>query len=93
VIRGFCKRAQSEKDWKVFGSIEAFVGVLKEPQEIIELTPEVTGGIHVKGGTILGTTNKGNPIHYPTVHADGSVTYEDRSQHLVDLLNTLEFDA
>lgn len=93
VIRGFCKRARTEKDWKVFGSTEAFNGILKEPQEIIELTPQVTGGIHVKGGTILGTTNKGNPIKYPTVQADGSVTFEDRSQHLIDLLKKLEFDA
>ena len=57
VIRAIAKRARSEKGWEVLGSIEAFNGVLNEPQEIISLTRRKTAGIHVKGGTILKTTN------------------------------------
>jgi len=67
VIRGIAKRARKEKDWEVYGSIEAFNGVLNEPQEIIKLTRRKTAGIHVKGGTILKTTNKANPIKFPVV--------------------------
>ena len=79
VIRGIAKRAKKEKDWEVYGSMEAFNGVLNEPQEIIKLTNKLTAGIHVKGGTILKTTNKGNPINYPVKMPDGTIRFEDRS--------------
>jgi len=93
VIRGVAKRARKEKDWEVYGSIEAFNGVFHEPQEIIKLTSDRTAGIHVKGGTILKTTNKGNPIKFPVQQADGSFTFVDRSDELVKRLKDLEFDA
>lgn len=93
VIRGISKRARREKDWTVYGSIEAFNGVLKEPQQIIEITNKVAAGIHVIGGTILKTTNKDNPIKFPVRQPDGTITFEDRSDELVRRLNDLEFDA
>ena len=64
VIRGIAKRARKEKDWEVYGSIEAFNGVLKEPQQIIKLTKSRAAGIHVRGGTILKTTNKDSPLNF-----------------------------
>jgi ATP-dependent phosphofructokinase / diphosphate-dependent phosphofructokinase len=93
VIRGIAKRARKEKDWEVYGSIEAFNGVLNEPQEIIKLTSSVTKGIHVKGGTILKTTNKSNPIKFPVTQPDGSTKFIDRSDELVKKLRALKFDA
>lgn len=93
VIRGIAKRARKEKDWEVYGSIEAFNGVLNEPQEIIQLTSKRTAGIHIKGGTILKTTNKANPIKYPVTQPDGTVKFEDRSAELVKKLKELQFDA
>ena len=57
VIRAIVKRASQETDWEVLGSIQAFNGVLWEPQEIVRLTPEVVRGIHFRGGTIIETTN------------------------------------
>src|SRR5436190_23793245 len=79
VIRGIAKRARREKGWEVYGSIEAFNGVFNEPQEIIRLTTRRTAGIHIKGGTILKTTNKSNPLKYPVQQADGTVKFIDRS--------------
>jgi ATP-dependent phosphofructokinase / diphosphate-dependent phosphofructokinase len=93
VIRGIAKRARKEKDWEVFGSIEAFNGVLNDPQEIIPLTRNRTAGIHVKGGTILKTTNKANPIKFPVLQPDGSTKFIDRSDELVRKLKALKFDA
>lgn len=93
VIRGIAKRARKEKDWEVYGSIEAFNGIFNEPQEIIKLTSRRTAGIHVKGGTILKTTNKANPIKFPVTKADGTVVFEDRSDELVKKLKALSFDA
>ena len=93
VIRGVAKRARAEKDWEVYGSVEAFNGVLKEPQNLVEITNSVAAGIHVKGGTILKTTNKDNPIKFPVRQEDGSIRYEDRSDELVKKLKDLQFDA
>jgi ATP-dependent phosphofructokinase / diphosphate-dependent phosphofructokinase len=93
VIRGIVKRAKKEKDWEVYGSIEAFNGVLNEPQEIVKLTTKRTAGIHIKGGTILKTTNKSNPIKFPVPQADGTTKFIDRSDELVKKLKALKFDA
>ncbi|MBM3178378.1 MAG: ATP-dependent 6-phosphofructokinase [Bacteroidetes bacterium] len=93
VIRGICKRARREKDWEVYGSIESFNGVFKEPQEIIKLTRARTAGIHIKGGTILKTTNKSNPIKFPVTQPDGTVKFEDRSDELVEKIKKSGFDA
>lgn len=93
VIRGIARRARKEKTWEIYGSIEAFNGVLNEPQEIIKLTRRRTSGIHVKGGTILKTTNKGNPLQYPNIQADGTVRFTDRTDELVRKIKALKFDA
>jgi ATP-dependent phosphofructokinase / diphosphate-dependent phosphofructokinase len=97
VIRGISKRARKQsisgEKWEVYGSIEAFNGVLNEPQEIIKLTSKRVAGIHVKGGTILKTTNKGNPLKFPVSQADGTINYIDRSDELVAKLKKLNFDA
>lgn len=91
VIRAVAKRARKEKTWEIYGSIEAFNGVLNEPQEIVPLTSNRTKGIHIKGGTILKTTNKSNPIKFPVTQKDGTVKFEDRSDELVEKLKG--FDA
>jgi 6-phosphofructokinase 1 len=91
VIRAVAKRARKEKNWEIFGSIEAFNGVLNEPQEFVRLTSQRTSGIHVKGGTILKTTNKDNPINFPVTQKDGTIKYVDRSDELVKRLKG--FDA
>jgi phosphofructokinase-like protein len=93
VIRGIAKRARKEKNWEVYGSIEAFNGVFNEPQEIIKLTSKRTAGIHIKGGTILKTTNKSSPINFPVTQPDGTVKFIDRSDELVKKLKDLKFDA
>ena len=89
VIRGIAKRARREKDWEIYGSIEAFNGVLNEPQKIIPLRSRTTAGIHVRGGTILKTTNKDNPIKFPQQQPDGTIMFIDRSDELVKKLKDL----
>ncbi len=93
VIRGICRRARKEKDWEVFGSVEAFNGVFSDPPEIIKLTRKVTAGIHVRGGTILKTTNKGNPMKFPITNPDGTPGFTDRTSELVNRLKELKYDA
>jgi len=93
VIRGIYKRSKKEKDWEVIGSIEAFNGVLQDPQHLMKLTKKNTSGIHVKGGTILKTTNKGHPFEYPVMNPDGSYTVIDRSDELIERLADLNIEA
>ena len=93
VIRGITRRALREKDWEVYGSVEAFNGIFSEPPQLIRLNRRRTAGIHVRGGTILKTTNKSNPIKFPVKKDDGSVVFEDRSDQLVARIRELGFDA
>jgi 6-phosphofructokinase 1 len=93
VIRGICKRAKKEKDWEVYGSREAFNGVYSDPPEIIKLTRKKVAGIHVKGGTILKTTNKADPLHFPVKDEHGNIKFVDRTKVLADRIKELGFDA
>ena len=93
VIRGITKRASQEENWEVLGSIEAFNGVLSDPMEVIELNEKVTAGIHVKGGTILKTTNKGNPFDFPMQQTDGTWHTVDRSGDLINRIKDLGVEA
>ena len=45
------------------------------------------------GGTILRTTNRGNPFHFPERQPDGSIVEIDRSDELIDRANELGIDA
>jgi len=93
VIRGICKRAKKSKEWEVYGSKEAFNGVWSEPPYIIPLTPKRTAGIHVKGGTILKTTNKSDPLHFPVKDEFGNIKFVDKTKDLAAKIQELGFDA
>ncbi|MDD2228939.1 MAG: ATP-dependent 6-phosphofructokinase [Candidatus Cloacimonetes bacterium] len=93
VIRAIVKRASQEHNWEILGSIDAFDGLLRDPMHLVELTPEKVAGIHVQGGTIIGTTNKGGPFAWPVKNQDGSWTTVDRSQDFMDRLRYQNIDA
>jgi len=93
VIRAIVKRAAREEDWEVLGSIDAFNGILLDPMHLVELTEERVAGIHVQGGTIIGTTNKGGPFEWPVKNQDGSWTTVDRSNDLMERLRYQNIEA
>jgi len=93
VIRAIVKRADQEPDWEILGSKDAFNGVLKEPMEIMKLDSRSVAGIHFRGGTILGTTNKGGPFNWPVKNKDGTWTRVDRSDELLRKLQYNNIDA
>lgn len=93
VIRAIVKRAAQEDGWEVIGSIDAFNGILLDPMHLVELTEERVAGIHVKGGTIIGTTNRGGPFEWPVKNADGSWSLIDRSDDLLSRLRYQNIDA
>ena len=93
VIRAIVKRANQERDWEVVGSIQAFDGILREPTEMVILDSKAVSGIHVKGGTIIGTTNKGGPFAWPFKEQDGTWSSVDRSDEMIRKLQYLGVDA
>lgn len=92
VIRAVVKAAEHDGNWQVYGSRRAYCGVLETPNDIVHLTNELIAGIHVRGGTILETVNKGNPIAFP-INVDGKHLLVDRSKELIEKLAELGFDA
>ncbi len=93
VIRAIVKRSAQEYNWEILGSYQAFNGVLREPMELIPLDEKKVSGIHVKGGTIIGTTNKGGPFAWPIKDKDGKWTTVDRSDELIRKLQYQNIEA
>lgn len=93
VIRGIAKAAKHSGEWEAWGTIEAFNGVFSDPPNLVKLSRRRIAGIHVRGGTILKTTNVGNPIAFPVQKADGTKTTVDRSEELIQRIRRLGFSA
>jgi len=77
------------RDWRCYGIRDGYNGLLL-PEEyvgggLVPLTAESVAGITALGGTILGTTNRGNPLRFPVRRPDGSWEEVDRSDELVRL--------
>ena len=89
VIRAVTLRATLGYGWTVLGIDEATHGLLKRPVAAIPLTPEKVKGILHLGGTILRTTNRGNPFAYP----DGEGNTKDRSEEIIEGYRELGLDA
>jgi ATP-dependent phosphofructokinase / diphosphate-dependent phosphofructokinase len=80
------------RGWEVLGIKRGFAGLLGE-DEVIPLTKNSVRGIAHLGGTILRTTNRGNPFHYPRVRSDGTAFEEDRSDELIAAASRFGIDA
>jgi 6-phosphofructokinase 1 len=80
------------RGFEVYGVHRGFAGLLDE-DHLIPLGREQVRGITHLGGTILGTTNRGNPFHWPLRGPDGKVTEVDRSDELVAKFRAAGFDA
>jgi hypothetical protein len=65
VIRAATKAAILKRKWKVIGIPDGFDRLIW-PEKSFELTLDRVSGILPRRGTILGTTNRGNPFHYKT---------------------------
>ncbi|QSV45715.1 ATP-dependent 6-phosphofructokinase [Geobacter benzoatilyticus] len=84
--------AAHNRQWDVYGIKCGYAGLLNT-DEIIHLTPEKVDGIASTGGTILGTTNKGNPFMMPVTNAAGEIEQRDLSDRVMENFRRLRFDA
>jgi 6-phosphofructokinase 1 len=75
---------------EVIGIEDGFEGLMPETEGRARLlTPADVVHLLDQGGTILGTTSRGNPFEFPT--PDGAV--RDRSQEVIDAAARLRLDA
>src|SRR6266851_5495444 len=91
VIRAAVKAAILKYEWKVIGIPDGFDGLIW-PEKSRELTLKDVSGILPRGGTILGTTNRGNPFHYQTVE-NGKEVVRDISAEVIANTRKLGIDA
>lgn len=88
VIRAFTRRAVREYGWTVVGVRDSFNGLLCSPRQLTVLRDDDVRKILALGGTILGTTNRGDPFDFPT--SSGRV---DRSEELARAVRDERIDG
>jgi 6-phosphofructokinase 1 len=81
-----------DRGWSVLGIKRGYFGLLGE-DDVIPLTRDSVRGIAHLGGTILRTTNRGNPFSFPVQNADGSWSEVDRSDDLIANARNLGIEA
>jgi phosphofructokinase-like protein len=91
VIRAAVKTAYKEYDCEVLGILDGFDGLLDDGG-IIPLSPESVQGILPRGGTILGTANRGNPFARKVLQ-DGKQVVVDVSDQIVTRIVELGIEA
>jgi phosphofructokinase-like protein len=90
VIRAVAIRAIQGYGWRVYGIRNGTMGLLRRPLEVEALDLSLsTVNILRLGGTVLGTTNSGDPFAFPM--PDG--TLSDRSHEVIEGLRELRIEA
>ena len=89
--------AAIHRGWEVYGIRDGYNGLLM-PERYVEgglvpLTRERVRGITHLGGTIIGTTNRGNPLNYPVKRLDGTIQEVDRTDELIRAFLLHNLDA
>lgn len=91
VIRSVVLSAH-QRGWRTYGIQRGYEGLLSF-DGVVALGPDEVRGITHLGGTILGTTNRGNPFRYIMRAEDGTEYETDRSDDLVAAFRASGFDA
>jgi 6-phosphofructokinase 1 len=89
VIRGVTKPAQ-DYGMTVYGILDGFEGLVEGKSTV--LRDKDVSGILSRGGTILGSSNKGDPFHWP-VEKEGNIEITDKSQNVLKNYKAWDLDA
>ncbi|HNS63085.1 MAG TPA: ATP-dependent 6-phosphofructokinase [Anaerolineaceae bacterium] len=85
------------RGWEVYGIRDGYNGLLLPEQfpdgGLVRLTREKVRGITHLGGTIIGTTNRNSPLHYPITNEKGEIEYIDRTDELIRNFRIHHIDA
>lgn len=90
VIRSIAKPAMAHFNSTVIGIIDGYEGLVEGRYR--ELTPGDVLGIINQGGTILGTSNKGDPFHFPMGDRN-NMRIVDASDQVIDTYRNLKLDV
>src|SRR5215216_6474318 len=82
----------TNRGWEVVGIRHGFAGLLGEP-DIMPMNRSTVSGIAHLGGTILRTTNSGNPLCFRVRGEDGTIVEKDCSDELIENVRRLGIDA
>ncbi len=82
----------SKLGWEVYGSKHGYRGFL-DPDELVRLMPSDVEGITPIGGTMLGTTNKGNPFSMPVKNFAGEEKLVNVSDKVMASFKRMGFDC
>ncbi|MBI2707488.1 MAG: ATP-dependent 6-phosphofructokinase [Proteobacteria bacterium] len=89
-IRAITLRAIQKYGWEVYGIHQGTHGLMRRPVDVLKLDLSFCSEALLRqGGTVLGTTNKGDPFAYP--FPDG--TLKDISEDLIEGYHLLKLDA
>lgn len=91
VIRAVVRTACGRYGWRVIGIEDGFEGLVG-PLRWRELGPKDVRGILSRGGTILGTSNKGNPFSFP-LEKNGVVELVDISTQILENFRSLKAEV
>lgn len=80
VLRAIVKTAVYRYECEVIGFRDGFRGLVVN--DFIKLKPPNVSGILVRGGTILGSSNRDNPFNFK-IEKDGQTTYADLSDQVI----------
>ncbi|MBQ49277.1 MAG: 6-phosphofructokinase [Zetaproteobacteria bacterium] len=90
IIRAAVRHSAHYDDLELWGIKNSFNGLMSSPYEVWKLDQESVSGILMRGGTILGTTNAGNPF---SLKNPGGGPVQNKSQQVVDAYKKLGLDA
>ncbi|MGF1508527.1 MAG: 6-phosphofructokinase [Myxococcota bacterium] len=93
VIRAAVKHGVSDLGWEMLGIRDSFNGLFSHPYDVQNLVRDSVRGILSKGGTILGTTNRGDPFDFPVKQPDGQRVTVDRSDEILEAMRILELEG
>ncbi|MSP91684.1 MAG: ATP-dependent 6-phosphofructokinase [Myxococcales bacterium] len=86
-------RAADQQGIRIVGIEDGYDGLCHAKPSVRALRPGDVRQILGQGGTVLGSTNRGNPFRYAVQGADGTTCYEDRSQTVIDNVARLGLDG
>jgi len=78
------------RGWEVYGSKGGYKGLI-DLDDLVRLTPEKVEDITAIGGTILGSTNKGNPFELPVETLAGEIKICDISDKIMKNFTRMGF--
>jgi phosphofructokinase-like protein len=100
-IRGVTLTAIRAYGMEVLGFLDGFSGLFEGEEGMVTLTEDTVQGIEMRGGTILGTANRGNPFNMivrdplgrPLRDEKGEVLTVDRSEEAASRLKELGIEG